>query len=135
MKKYKPLLLVLIIMIITLTSCFIFIKPKTLKFKNTNEYIYFENHINDIDKIELKTYTLLGITSYKIDNKIGKDFLLNLKIKKETDYTITDSDASLIIYYKSGKKTTFNFEYNNFKYKQKKYKVNNDVWNLIQSVK
>lgn len=131
MKKYKVIFLIVGIMVVTLGLCFFFIKPRVLNFKNINEYTYFENHIADVDKIVLKTYTLIGEKSYLIDKEVGIDFLNNLKIKKETNYTITDSNASLFVYYKSEEKTIFNFEYNNFVYSNKKFEVNLNVWDLI----
>jgi hypothetical protein len=73
MKKYKVILLIFVIMIVTLGLCFLFIKPKVFNFKNINEYVYFENHINEIDKIVLETYTLIGKNSYLIDKEKGKE--------------------------------------------------------------
>lgn len=131
MKKYKRIFLIVCIMVVTLGLCVIFIKPKVLNFKNINEYVYFENHIDEIDKIVLETYTLIGKKSYFVDKENGIEFLNNLRIKKEIDYTITDSNASLVIIYKSGENTIFNFEYNNFKYGSKKYEVNSNIWDLI----
>ena len=114
MKKYKCIFLIVCIMVVTLGLCVLFIKPKVLNFKNINEYVYLENHIDEIDKIVLETYTLIGKKSYFVDKENGIEFLNNIRIKKEIDYTITDSDASLVIFYKSGENTIFNFEYNNF---------------------
>lgn len=131
MKKYKCIFLIVCIMVVTLGLCVLFIKPKVLNFKNINEYIYLENHIDEIDKIVLETYTLIGKNSYFVDKENGIKFLNNLRIKKEIDYTITDSNASLVIFYKSGENTIFNFEYNNFKYGSKKYEVNSNIWDLI----
>ena len=48
MKKYKVILLIFGIMIVTLGLCFLFIKPRVFNFKNINEYVYFENHIDEI---------------------------------------------------------------------------------------
>ena len=131
MKKYKCIFLIVCIMVVTLGLCVLFIKPKVLNFKNINEYIYLENHIDEIDKIVLETYTLIGKNSYFVDKENGIKFLNNLRIKKEIDYTITDSNATLFVYFKSGDKTEFNFEYNNFKYRGKKYATNLEVWELI----
>ena len=131
MKKYKYIFLIVCIMVVTLGLCVLFIKPKVLNFKNINEYVYLENHIDEIDKIVLETYTLIGKNSYLVDKEKGIEFLNNLRIKKEIDYTITDSNASLVIFYKSGENTIFNFEYNNFKYGSKKYEVNSNIWDLI----
>lgn len=131
MKKYKVILLIFGIMIVTLGLCFLFIKPRVFNFKNINEYVYFENHIDEIDKIVLETYTLIGKNSYLIDKEKGKDFLMNLKLKRKSNYTVTDSNATLFVYFKSGDKTEFNFEYNNFKYGGKKYETNLEVWELI----
>ena len=131
MKKYKCIFLIVCIMVVTLGLCVLFIKPKVLNFKNINEYIYLENHIDEIDKIVLETYTLIGKNSYFVDKENGIKFLNNLRIKKEIDYTITDSNATLFVYFKSGDKTEFNFEYNNFKYRGKKYETNLEVWELI----
>ena len=131
MKKYKVILLIFGIMIVTLGLCLLFINRRVFNFKNINEYVYFENHIDEIDKIVLETYTLIGKNSYFFDKENGIKFLNNLRIKKEIDYTITDSNASLVIIYKSGENTIFNFEYNNFKYGSKKYEVNSNIWDLI----
>ena len=131
MKKYKCIFLIVCIMVVTLGLCVLFIKPKVLNFKNINEYVYLENHIDEIDKIVLETYTLIGKNSYLVDKENGIEFLNNLRIKKEIDYTITDSNASLVFIYKSGENTIFNFEYNNFKYGRKKYEVNSNIWDLI----
>ena len=131
MKKYKCIFLIVCIMVVTLGLCVLFIKTKVLNFKNINEYVYLENHIDEIDKIVLETYTLIGKNSYLVDKENGIEFLNNLRIKKEIDYTITDSNASLVIIYKSGENTIFNFEYNNFKYGSKKYEVNSNIWDLI----
>jgi hypothetical protein len=118
-------------MVVTLGLCFLFIKPRVFNLKNIYEYVYFANHIGEIDKIVLETYTLIGKNSYLIDKEKGKDFLMNLKLKRESNYTVTDSNATLFVYFKSGDKTEFNFEYNNFKYGGKKYETNLEVWELI----
>ena len=133
MKKYKILFVIVGIMLLSLCLCFIFIKPRILNFKVINEYTYLESHIDEIDKIVLET--LIGKTSYLIDNEVGKDFLMNLKIKRKVDYTVTDSNATLIVYFKSGESINFNFEYNNFKYSGNKYEVNKNVWELINDNK
>ena len=135
MKKYKILFIIVGIMLLSLGLCFVFIKPKVLNFKNINEYTYLESHIDEVDKIVLETYTLLGKTGYLVDNEVGKDFLVNLKIKKLADYTVTDSNASLIVYFKSGDSINFDFEYNSFKYGGNKYEVDKNVWDLIDESK
>lgn len=133
MKKYKLVILIFLVMPITLIICMQIPKFKHIKFNQTREYIYYNSHKDEIDKIVLKTYTLLGEKCYLINNEIGKDFIENLKIKKEINYTITDSNASLYMYYNSSQIKQFNFESGNFKYENKKYEVNNDVYKLIDN--
>ncbi len=133
MKKYKVLLLIFLVMILTLIICITISKLKHIKFNQTNEYIYYHNHKEEIDKIELRTYTLLGEKCYLIDNTKVIDFLDNLKIKKKANYITTDSDALLMIYFKTGIKKEFSFEAGNFKYENQRYELNKDIYKLINN--
>lgn len=133
MKKYKSILIIFLVMLITLTLCIFIPKFRHIKFNQTNEYIYYHNHKEELDKIVLKTYTLLGEKCYLIEKAKGKDFIENLKIEKERSYTITDSNASLYMYYNSGEVKIFDFEANNFKYESKKYEVSKEVYKLIDN--
>ena len=133
MKKYKVILLIVLSMIVTLLLLIYIPKMKHIKFNETNEYIYFHNHKKDIEKIILETNTLLGTKYYLIDTKTGTTFLENLKIKKKANYITTDSDATLIIYFKTGTKKEFDFEAGNFKYENERYEMNNNLYNLISN--
>ena len=113
----KKIIFIFLVMIATLILCFLFIKPKTLNFQNTEEFIYVENHIDDIDKFVIKSVTLLGEHCYLIDISKGYEILKNIDIKKETNMTITDSDRYFEIYFNSGKNLNFKFEGENLEYK------------------
>lgn len=133
MKKYKVLFLIIIVMIITLVICITISKLRHIKFSQINEYVYYHNHKEEIDKIELRTYTLLGEKCYLIDNTKVIDFLDNLKIKKKANYITTDSDALLMIYFKTGIKKELSFEAGNFKYENQRYELNKDIYKLINN--
>ena len=135
MKKYNVLFLIIIILISTFILCFIFIKPRLLSFDRVDEYIYFKNHINEINKIVFESYTMLGKKDYLIDNEVGINFLTNLKIKRKFNGMITDSDISLCVYFKNDIKKCFDFEANNFKYNNDKYIVNKNIYDLIKDNK
>ena len=133
MKKYKVLFLIIIVMIITLVICITISKLRHIKFSQINEYVYYHNHKEEIDKIELRTYTLLGEKCYQIEQKEGKEFLDNLKIKKKINYTVTDSNATLSIYFKQNIKKDFNFEAGNLIYENQRYELNKDIYKLIKN--
>ena len=78
-KKYKEIIIILFLMLITLILCITISNPKHLKFNETSEYIYIQNHKQEIDKIILKAYTMLGEKAYLIDTKEGLDFIEILK--------------------------------------------------------
>lgn len=130
-KRYDCLVIPIFIIIVTLIMCLIFVKPKVLNFNIINEYTYFENNIELVDKIVLTNYTQLGEINYLIDNEVGISFLKNLKIEKESNEFVTHGDRELCVYFDNGKKVSFDFEYDNFVYNNKRYEVNNKISDLI----
>lgn len=127
MKRYiKYILTVFLTMILTLYLCTLYKKSKILNFKETMDYNYIENNKNKIDKIILKTDTLLGEHCYLIDNS-AINTLKNIEIKKETNMKITDSDKYYQIYFKTGKVITIKFEGENLEYDGKKYILKNQI--------
>lgn len=122
----KYLTIIIFAILITLILCFIFIKDIP-NFKETKEYMFIELNKNNIEKVIVKTNTLLGEHCYKIDNKKGYNILSNIEIKKEAKVTCTDSDMYLEFYFKNGKKRTLSFECENLKYNDKKYKLKENI--------
>ena len=133
MKKYGVILVIIILMIMTLLILIYIPKLSHIEFYETNEYVYFYNHKDEIEKIILKTSTLIGEKYYLIEKEQGIGFIENLEIKKKANYIATDSDATLIIYFKTGTKKEFDFEAGNFKYENERYEMNNNLYNLISN--
>ena len=133
MKKNLSCFVIILFLSLVFILCFIFIKPRLLKFDRVDEYIYFINHVEEIDKIVLESYTMLGKKNYLINNEVGTDFLTNLKIRKKFNGMITDSDMSLCVYFKNTRKKCFDFEAEYFKYNGVKYSVNKNIYDLINN--
>lgn len=125
--KYKSFIFIFLAMVITLIFYFVFIKLNILNFQNTEEFLYLESHVSDIEKFVVKTDTLLGEHCYLIDSNKGYNVLKNIEIKKETNMTITDSDMYFQIYFNSGKNVIFKFEGENLEYNGEKYILKNPI--------
>jgi len=124
----KVIISIFLIIIITLVCCLIFIKPNTLNFQETQEFIYIEKNKNNINEIIIKTDTLLGEHCYKIDINKGYDILNNTIIKKESKYRCMDSDMYLEIYFNDGTNRKILYECENLVYNNTRYELKDTIF-------
>ena len=127
MKKIiKYISVIILVILVTLILCITFLKDIP-NFKETKEYIEIKHNKSKIDKVIVRTVGLLGEHCYQIDNKKAYNILENISIKKEKDIRCMDSDKYLDFYFKNNKKITLSFECEFLKYKDKRYKLKEDI--------
>lgn len=123
----KVIIYVILVILITLILCSIFIKPKTLNFKITNEFQNVQKNKNNIEEIIVRSETLLGKFCYKLDIEKAYDILNNIYIKREAKMTCTDSNKYLEVYFKNGTNEEFFFECENLVYNGIKYELKDKI--------
>lgn len=123
----KVITYIILITIITLILCSIFIKPKTLNFKITNEFQKVQKNRKNIEKIIVRSETLIGKFCYRLDIEKAYDILSNISIKKESKMICTDSDKYLEVYFKDGTNEEFFFECENFVYNGIRYELKDKI--------
>lgn len=124
---FKIIIPIVLVAILTLILCFIFIKPKTLNFKATNEFQNVQKNKNNIEEVILRQETLLGRFCYKLDVQDGYDILNNIYIEREAKITCTDDDKYLEFYFKDGTNEEFFFECENLVYYGIKYELKDKI--------
>jgi len=123
----KVIIYIILVIVITLILCTIFIKPKTLNFKLTNEFQNVKKNRNNIEKIIIGTDTQLGKFCYKLDVDEGYDILDNISIKGESEMLCTDSDKYLEVYFEDSTDEVFYFECGNLIYYGIRYELKDKV--------
>lgn len=123
----KVIVYIILVIIITILLCIIFIKPKVLNFKVTEEYQYIQNNRKNIEEIIIRTNTQLGKICYKLDPKKGYDTINNISIKKETEFWCSDSNLYLEFYFKDGVYKKIYFECENLVYDGINYELKDKI--------
>ena len=118
---------IILVTIITLILCSIFIKPKTLNFKITNEFQNVQKNKKNIEEIIVRSETLMGKFCYKLDINEAYDILNNIYIKGEAEMMCTDSDKYLEVYFKDGTNEEFFFECENLVYNGIRYELKDKI--------
>ena len=118
---------IILVIVITLILCSIFIKPKTLNFKITNEFQNVQKNRKNIEEIIVRSETLLGRFCYKLDIDKGYEILNNIYIKKQAKMMCTDSDKYLEVYFKDGTNEEFLFECENLVYNGIRYELKDKI--------
>ena len=124
---FKVIILIVFVIVITFLGCILFINKNIPNFKETSLYNYINFNYENIDKVVVKTVTLLGENCYKIDNDKGYDVLNSISIKKKSNMSCTDSDFYLEFYFKNGEHRQLYFECENFVYNDVRYLLKDDV--------
>lgn len=124
MKKNIRVVLVIVLFMIALIIILLCIKP-TLKFKETEEYLYIEKNKNDVSQFVVEIDNLSGKHCYEINKKDALEVLEEFEIKKETKISVTDSDMYYKIYFNDETVKTFEFEGGHLVYNNKKYELKN----------
>lgn len=123
----KVIIYIILVTIITLILCSLFIKPKTLNFKITNEFQKVQKNKKNIEEIIVRSETLMGKFCYKLDIDKAYDILSNIYIKGEAKMMCTDSDKYLEVYFKDGTNEEFFFECENFVYNGTRYELKDKI--------
>jgi len=122
----KILIYIILVILITSILCIIFIKPKVLNFKVTEEYTYIQNNKKDIEETIIRYKTQLGEICYKLDIKEAYKILNNITIKKETGFCSAPY-LYLEFYFKDDVQKEIHFECENLFYKGKRYELKDKV--------
>ena len=125
-KSIKFIIYIVLVMVITFIVCFIFIKPKLLNLKTTEEYEYIQNNKKNIEEVIIKNEAQLGTTCYKLDTNKAYEILSNIEIKKEAGGCYSDNKY-LEFYFNGGISKKIKFECENLIYDGKKYELEDKV--------
>lgn len=125
-KSIKFIIYIILVMVITFIVCFIFIKPKLLNLKTTQEYEYIQNNKKNIEEVIIKNEAQLGTTCYKLDTNKAYEILSNIEIKKETGGCYSNNKY-LEFYFNDGISKKIKFECENLIYDGKKYELEDKV--------
>lgn len=121
----------MLIIIVLLTGCI----KKEFTFEDVKDYKFVKDNKENIEKIVLKTDTLLGEKCYLLNTDEGYDLLENIIILEETTEHVTDSDFYVMVHFNENIKRKYYFE------KQRLYeeKIVKTFWfendNLVHSGK
>jgi len=123
----KVVIYIILVIIITVVLCSIFIKPKVLNLKVTEEYQYIENNKKNIEEVIIRNDAQLGISCYKIDTNKAYEILNNIKIKKETKMWCSSGKMYLEFYINDGTMKSFSFDCESLVYDNTHYELKEDV--------
>lgn len=112
--------IIILILLLSLTGC----TNKEFDFKETEDIKFIKENKENIDKIVLKTITLLGEKCYLMNTEEAYNFLDNITIKSETNEYITDSNSYIMVHFNENIKNKYYFE------KEKLYeeKIVKSIW-------
>jgi len=123
----KIFVYITIVIFITLILCIVFIKPKVLNLKATEEYEYIQNNKKNIDEVIIRNEAQLGISCYKLDTNKAYEILNNINIKKEAEMWCSGGNIHLEFYFNDGTKKGFYFECESLVYDNTHYELKEDV--------
>jgi len=121
----------LLIILLSLTGCI----KKEFTFNDVKDYIFIKDNKENIEKIVLKTNTLLGEKCYLLNTEEAYNLLDSITIVEETTEHVTDSDFYVMVHFNENIKRKYYFE------KQRLYeeKIVKTFWfegsNLVHSGK
>ena len=98
--------IIILILLLSLTAC----TKKELDFKEIEDFKFVKENKENIDKIVLKTETLLGEKCYLVNTKEAYNLLDNITIKNETNKHITDSNFYIMVHFNENVKNKYYFE-------------------------
>ena len=128
---FKVIIPIVLVAILTIIICSIFIKPKTLNFNTTNEYMYIQNNRETIEEVTIRYEAQLGKSCYKIDINNAYDILENISIKKDGGWC-SGPNLYLEFHFKNGKYEEIHFDCGNLNYNGTTYKLKDEVSLVIQ---
>ena len=123
----KVLIYIILVIIITFVLCSIFLKPKVLNLKVTEEYKYIQNNKKNIKEIIIRNEAQLGTTCYRLDINKAYEFLNNIEIKKETTKWCSGGIMQLKFNFNDEITKDFYFECENLIYDNIHYELKDDV--------
>ena len=123
----KIFVYIIIVIFITLILCIIFIKPKVLNLKVTEEYEYIQNNKKNIEEVIIRNDAQLGTNCYKIDTNKAYEILNNIEIKKESKTWCSSGNKYLEFYFKNGINKKFYFKCVNLVYDNIYYELKEEV--------
>ena len=121
----------LLIILLFLTGCV----RKEFTFEDVKDYKFVKDNKENIEKIVLKTNTLLGEKCYLLNTEEAYSLLDNITIVEETNEHVTDSNFYVMVHFNDNIKRKYYFE------KQRLYeeKIVKTFWfegsNLVHSGK
>lgn len=121
----------LLILLLSVTGCV----KKEFTFEDVKDYVFVKDNKEDIEKIVLKTNTLMGEKCYLLNTEEAYSLLDNIIISEETTEHVTDSDFYVMVHFNENIKRKYYFE------KQRLYeeKIVKTFWfegsNLVHSGK
>ena len=98
--------IIILILLLSLTGCV----KKEFDFKETSDFKFVKENKENIEKIVLKTATLLGEKCYLLDKEEAYNLLDNITIKYETNEHITDSNSYIMVHFNENIKNKYYFE-------------------------
>ena len=85
----------LLIILLSLTGCI----KKEFTFDDVKDYIFVKDNKENIEKIVLKTDTLLGEKCYLLNTEEAYSLLNNIIIFEETNQHVTDSNFYVMVHF------------------------------------
>ena len=123
----KIFVYITIVIFITLILCIVFIKPKILDLKVTEEYEYIQNNKKNIVEVIIRNEAQLGTSCYKLDTNKVYEILNNIEIKKETKTWCSGGSMRLEFNFNDGTKKNFYFECESLVYDNIHYELKEEV--------
>lgn len=126
-QRLKYIFYIIIVIIITFILCIVFIKPRVLNLKTTEEYEYIQNNKKNIKEIIIRNETQLGTTCYQLDINKAYEILNNIEITKETTKWCSGGIMQLKFNFNDEITKDFYFECENLIYDNIHYELKDDV--------
>lgn len=98
--------IIILILLLSLTGC----TKKEFDFKETDDFKFVQENKENIEKIVLKTVTLLGEKCYLVNTEEAYNLLDNITIKHETLEYISDSNSYIMVHFDENIKNKYYFE-------------------------
>lgn len=98
--------IIILVLLLSLTGCI----KKEFDFKETKDYKFVKENKENIDKIVLKTSTLLGEKCYLLNTEEAYSLLDNIVVMEETNVHITDSNFYIMVHFNENIKNKYYFE-------------------------